>query len=148
MDLPAGATMTPSLPLTGAASGISSTLDWTPVAGQEDSTYVIHYIVTDQKDTSFCSASITVLRNNPPVCWIVPPGPFVITELDTLTFEVFASDPDGGSVGNELTLEVLGLLPAGAAMTPPLPLMGPGTGFSSIFEWAPALGQAGPRFAR
>jgi len=88
-----------------------------------------------------CSSivDIQVSGNNSPVCQINPPGPFVIDENQSLTFDVMASDPDAGDMIN---LDVSGL-PSGSSMTPSLPLTGPNTGISSTFNWTPGTGQAG-----
>lgn len=57
----------------------------------------------------------------------------------TLNFGVTASDSDG----DELTLNVAGL-PAGASMTPQLPLLGsPSMTVSSTFSWTPVIGDVG-----
>lgn len=141
MNLPGGATMTPSLPLTGLGIGVSSVFNWTPIMGQQDSTYTLTYTATDTNfATTSATVSISVIFNYPPVCQITPPGPFVISELDTLVFDVSATDPDPNDL---IILDVLGVLPTGATMNPSLPLTGLGIGITSEFSWSPALGQAG-----
>ncbi len=139
--LPSGATMTPALPLSGPGTGVTSTFDWTPSSGQTGSFTVTYSVVDDQGASDTCTVliNVTALPNNPPVCQVTPPGPFTINEGDPLSFLVSGSDPDAGST---ITLSVSGL-PAGAAMTPALPLSGPGTGLSSTFDWTPGSGQAG-----
>jgi hypothetical protein len=63
--LPSGATMSPSLPVTGP-NGVSSTFNWTPGTNQSG-TYVIQYSVTDLPGAqSLCSMTINVLTNLPP----------------------------------------------------------------------------------
>jgi hypothetical protein len=64
--LPAGSTMTPTLPYAGT-SPRSSVFNWTPTLAQAGNTYVVPFAVTDNlglQDTN--SATITVLQNFPP----------------------------------------------------------------------------------
>jgi len=86
--LPSGATMTPSLPVTGP-DGVSSSFDWTPADGQ-DGTYEVVYTLTDENNAqTTCSVNITVQDANPqtdttdPLCEIigVDPGPPVVLSV-------------------------------------------------------------------
>lgn len=136
-SLPAGATMTPGLPLPGPNTGVSSVFNWTPAPGQ-GGTYQLVYTVTDTSNASdTCTVQITV--NSTPVVQANPAGPFVVQVNQPLTFEVLASDPD---LTDMITLSVIDL-PVGATMNPPLPLPGLGSGISSVFDWTPAANQAG-----
>jgi len=84
------------------------------------------------------------IANTPPVCTLDPVGPFAVNAGHPLTFTVRGTDAD---TGNTITLSVLGSLPAGAAMTPSLPLSGTYTGVSSSFTWTPPQeGRAVVRF--
>jgi hypothetical protein len=57
--LPAGATMSPSLPFSGA-SGVNSSFSWTPTAGQIDS-YVVLFEISDTAGSQdLCSVEIIV----------------------------------------------------------------------------------------
>jgi uncharacterized repeat protein (TIGR01451 family) len=59
--LPAGAVMSPRLPATGPADGVSSAFNWTPGGGQAGN-YTVQFTVTDLYGSqSFCAVSITVL---------------------------------------------------------------------------------------
>ncbi len=138
IDLPAGATMNPPLPLPGLGSGISSVFDWTPAANQAGN-YLVTYSVTDGSASSQTTVSITVEANDPPLCQITPAGPFTVLVGELLTFNVSASDPNPLDT---ITLSVSGL-PSGAVMNPALPLPGPASGISSDFSWTPAPGQEG-----
>ncbi|MBI4550887.1 MAG: T9SS type A sorting domain-containing protein [Candidatus Latescibacteria bacterium] len=74
---------------------------------------------------------------NPPVCEVNPPGPFVVTPGQPISFTVTGTDPDGDIL--ELNT---GGLPGGAMMTPGLPISGP-SGINSTFNWTPQPGDAG-----
>lgn len=137
--LPAGASMNPPLPFTGLGTGITSTFNWTPAPNQVGS-YLITYSVTDGSASSQTTVSISVVQaNDPPLCQIVPPGPFTLEVGQSLGFTVSASDPNPQDI---ITLSVSGL-PSGAVMNPALPFSGPASGISSDFSWTPAPGQEG-----
>jgi hypothetical protein len=94
--LPAGSTMTPTLPYAGS-SPRSSVFDWTPTLAQSGNTYVVPYAVTDNlglQDTN--SAQITVLQNFPPT--LTCPGPQTVEATGpggaTATVATFVDDPD------------------------------------------------------
>lgn len=74
--------------------------------------------------------------NTPPDCTAPP----LVTGLNNapITFNVTGSDVN---VGDIVTLSVVGSLPAGATMTPPLPVMG--NPVSSTFDWTPTFAQLG-----
>lgn len=58
--LPGGATMTPSLPVSGPASGVCSTFNWTP-GGNQGGNFPMLFSVTDQAgNQTRCEVSITV----------------------------------------------------------------------------------------
>lgn len=136
-NLPAGATMTPGLPLPGPNTGVSSVFNWTPAPGQ-GGTYQLVYTVTDTSNAAdTCTVQITV--NSTPVVQANPAGPFVVQVNQPLTFDVLANDPD---ITDVITLSVIDL-PVGAAMNPPLPFTGLGSGISSTFDWTPAANQVG-----
>jgi hypothetical protein len=64
--LPSGATLTPTLPTSGA-SGISTSFSWTPVSGQAGS-YVVTFSATDENGQQvIASKTINVINNQPPV---------------------------------------------------------------------------------
>lgn len=136
-SLPAGATMTPGLPLPGPNTGVSSVFNWTPAPGQ-GGTYQLVYTVTDTSNASD-TCTVQIIVNSTPVVQANPAGPFVVQVNQPLTFEVLASDPD---LTDMITLSVIDL-PVGATMNPPLPLPGLGSGISSVFDWTPAANQAG-----
>jgi hypothetical protein len=73
--------------------------------------------------------------NNPPVC--NAPSPQNVTAGSPLSFVASGSDPD---VGDTVTLNAVGL-PAGATMTPALPVSG--TTVSSTFNWTPGISDVG-----
>ncbi|MFZ0389563.1 MAG: FlgD immunoglobulin-like domain containing protein, partial [Calditrichia bacterium] len=86
-SLPGGATMNPALPFSGPNTGISSTFDWTPSAGQAGN-YTVSYSVTDTSGaTSSCSVDITVNApggdQDAPTCDLdaVNPGPPVSIDI-------------------------------------------------------------------
>lgn len=92
--LPPGATMTPSLPVTGG-TGISSTFNWTPLYGQAG-IFLVKYNVTDNAGlTAFNSVDITVQQAPPdttsPLCELtnIDPGP-------PFTIEVTIQDTESG----------------------------------------------------
>jgi len=71
--LPSGSSMTPALPVSGS-SGISSTFNWTPTAGQAG-TYQVVFSATDSSGAqSLASKTITVLA-----------GPVITTQLQSQT---------------------------------------------------------------
>jgi hypothetical protein len=130
--------MDPTLPLTGAGSGISSLFSWTPT-NADFGNHTVTYIVVDTlglSDTCTVDIMVDTLVNNPPVCEITPGTSFNIFVGQFLTFDVNATDPD------PLDMFPGDVLPAGATMTPPLPIVGPSP-VSSAFEWTPATGQEG-----
>ncbi len=61
--LPPGATMTPGLPVSGPAAGVTSVFNWTPALGQEGVYSVIYTVTQDGGLQSFCNALITVCRD-------------------------------------------------------------------------------------
>lgn len=64
-SVPAGATMTPSLPTSGP-NGVSSVFAWTPTAA-EQGTNVISFSATDRAgQQGLCSATVVVVVNSPP----------------------------------------------------------------------------------
>lgn len=82
---------------------------------------------------------VDAVANDPPSCDIMPPGPFLALEGDSISFTVTGTDPNSGDV---ITLNTAGL-PPGATMMPPLPLAGPDTGVASTFNWDTQVGDAG-----
>jgi hypothetical protein len=139
-NLPAGASMTPALPLAGPRTGVSSQFSWRPT---QPGTYFANFFLTDSlggADT--CTVQINAI-NNSPVCTITPPGPFTVHTAAAVNFTVTGSDPDSGQ---SIHLSVFDALPGGATMTPSLPLDGPSTGISSQFSWQPT--QPGTYVAR
>jgi hypothetical protein len=91
-------------------------------------------------DASQSSAmqSVTVTAgNSPPVLTV--PGPFTVAEGQTLTFQVFAFDPEGDSVAF-----VAPGLPDGARFDPATRTFDPATQrFSQTLTWSPRSQQAG-----
>lgn len=75
--------------------------------------------------------------NTPPDCT----APAVVNGLNNvpISFTVTGSDLN---VGDSVTLSIVGGLPAGASMTPPLPISG--NPVSSTFNWTPTFAQIGP----
>ena len=70
--LPSGATLTPTLPTTGA-SPLSSVFSWTPSLADAGVAHTFSFLVTDTAaQQADCQTTITVLGavNNPPVCTI------------------------------------------------------------------------------
>ncbi|MGH1362672.1 MAG: Ig-like domain-containing protein [Calditrichia bacterium] len=139
VNLPANATMTPSLPLTGP-SGVSSTFEWIPQYGQSGS-FEVSFTVTDSSGAAdTCDVSIFVEElERSPHCSIDPMGPYVVDEGQLVEFTVTALD---SNLNDQVTLSVFNSLPSGAGMTPTLPITG-APGISSDFSWTPASGQAG-----
>jgi hypothetical protein len=134
--IPAGATMTPSLPVTGSTPR-SSTFNWATGPGNAGS-YALNFTVTDDEQlTCTCPVSITVNPNAPPVCAINPPGPISVIEGNPVNFQVTATDADGDVV----TINGSGI-PAGATMNPPLPVVGTSPR-SSSFNWTPGTPDIG-----
>jgi len=143
--LPSGATMTPALPFSGA-SGVTSTLDWTPTASQTGP-FTFTFTATDSLDRQAqCQTSVEVIANpNPPTCAVSPPGPFTVSAGTPVAFTVQGTDPDAGdSVTLDLDPNAIppGALPPGASMTPPLPVTG-ASGVTSAFAWTPTLADLG-----
>ena len=97
-----------------------------PVSGTISGGPAIGTIIND--DTNF-----------PPACVVSPLGPFTIDVGQTIHFSVSGQDanPD-----DQIVLSAIGL-PAGAAMTPGLPVAGAASGVSSVFDWTPAGDQFG-----
>lgn len=76
--------------------------------------------------------------NTPPDC-TAPTSPIVTLNGVPVSFNVTGSDVN---VGDIVTLSIVSGLPAGATMTPALPLMG--NPVTSRFDWTPAFSQIGP----
>ena len=118
--LPAGASLTPS----GAFS-------WTPGFNQAGN-YSVTITVSDGTLTASETFTITVGNvNRPPVLSPSPIGNRTVTEGQTLTIAVTASDPDGGTL-----VFSSANLPSGATLVP-------GANGAATFSWTPAVGQAG-----
>jgi hypothetical protein len=136
VGLPAGASMTPPLPTSG--NPVSSDFSWTPTVAQVGVHMMSFSATDDTEQQAFCQVTIRVSR--PPI-FVTPPTPECgttqVAEVgETLDFTVRASDDPGDVV----TLSATGL-PAGALMTPPLPISG--NPVSSNFSWIPTPAQAG-----
>jgi hypothetical protein len=122
--------------LTYSASGLPSgasfdpatrTLSWTPGYDQSGTHGGIVFTVTDGTDSDTETVSVKVNDvNAPPVLAAI--GDRSVSEGDTLTFTVSATDVDG----NALTYSASGL-PAGAAFDPA----------TRTFSWTPDYEQAG-----
>jgi len=135
--IPAGASMTPSLPVTGPTPQ-SSTFNWATGPGDSGAYTVTFTVWDDEQEADTCVANITVYPNDPPECDINPPGPFNVYDGDNVTFVVTGTDPDAGDV---VTITATGM-PSGASMNPPLPASGPSPK-SSTFSWTPSSAQTG-----
>lgn len=105
--LPAGSTMTPTLPYAGT-SPRSSVFDWTPTLAQSGNTYVVPFAVTDNlglQDTN--SATVTVLQNFPPT--LTCPGGQTVEATGptgaTATVATTVDDPDDDPLTVEWTID-------------------------------------------
>jgi PKD repeat protein len=123
-NLPTGATL-------NATTGV---FNWTPTFTQAGN-YNVTITVTDNGSpaaSDFETFTITVGNvNRPPVLSPSPIGDRTVSEGQTLTIPITASDPDGGA----LTFTSANL-PTGATLTPT------GTG-AATFSWTPSFTQAG-----
>ncbi len=119
----------------------------TGVNGQATFSYVGNAVGTDtaiarmtnsrgQPQSSNTAEVIWVTGNRRPDCTAPP----FVAGLNNalLTFQVTGSDVD---VGDSVELSIVGSLPAGASMTPALPLNG--NPVSSTFNWIPTFAQIG-----
>lgn len=87
--------MTPPLPFSGPASGISSVFDWIPASGQAGNYLISYMVLDDQGASSTCNVEITV--NAPAVDTLSPscavtggtPGP-------PATLEITIQDDESG----------------------------------------------------
>ncbi|HEY1081263.1 MAG TPA: choice-of-anchor D domain-containing protein, partial [Prosthecobacter sp.] len=126
--LPSGASFPP---VTGSASGTSSTFSWTPTAGQEGS-YIINFEVYDSANVTLIDSeevTITVTgSNNPPVLAAV--GSKTVANGGTLSFNLSATDPDGNSITYQMFNG-----PPGATLTS-----------GGAFSWTPTVGQNNTTF--
>ena len=61
--MPPGATLTPPLPVTGPASGVSTVFNWTPTAAQQGVNVVIFSVTDTPGQQTLCSNKITVVNN-------------------------------------------------------------------------------------
>jgi choice-of-anchor A domain-containing protein len=93
--VPAGATLTPGLPLQGAP-GISTTFNWTPAVSVAGSSFVVSFTVTDASgQADQCSVNITVRSQPVNRAPVVNAGPDQsVSEGDTVTLAGSASDPE------------------------------------------------------
>ena len=139
--LPARAQMTPSLPLSG--NPVSSSFYWIP-SEHDISFFYINYTATDSSgNQAVCNVFVDfalIHCESIPDPYFISPTPScgsifsqIINEKVSFTVKTTI---DSGSV----YLDALGL-PAGATMTPILPLFG--TTVTSVFSWTPAPGQEG-----
>lgn len=89
---------------------------------------------TSKVVVDFLIQLVPYVAPNEPPRFDMPPSPCgqtaTVTVGATVTFTVQASDPDTGDI---VTLSVVGTLPPGATMMPPLPAMG--NPVSSTFTW-------------
>ncbi|HEX8701393.1 MAG TPA: choice-of-anchor A family protein [Myxococcaceae bacterium] len=103
--LPAGATMTPALPLLGSP-GMSSTFNWVPSVGVAGSSFVVAYTVTDQTgQADQCSVNITVRPqpvNQPPASHAG--DDLSVLEGDVVTLAGTGSDPDNHAISYQWTV--------------------------------------------
>ena len=74
-----------------------------------------------------------------PACSFSPPGPYTAQAGQPFTFTVTGTDAD---LDDQVTLHSGGM-PPGATLTPPLPVTGPSSGVSTVFDWTPTAAQAG-----
>jgi hypothetical protein len=74
-----------------------------------------------------------------PACSFNPPGPYTTYSGQPFTFTVTGTDADPADL---VTLHSGGM-PPGATLTPPLPVTGPSSGVSTVFNWTPTAAQAG-----
>ena len=97
--VPAGATLTPGLPLQGAP-GISTTFNWTPPVSVAGSSFVVAFTVTDASgQADQCSVNITVRSQPVNRAPVVNAGPDQsVSEGDTVTLAGSASDPENHAV--------------------------------------------------
>ncbi|MHB8523260.1 MAG: putative Ig domain-containing protein [Limisphaerales bacterium] len=81
---------------------------------------------------------LTVVPNTAPTCQVTPGNPFTVALGSSVSFLVSAANTD---LGDNVTLTASGL-PAGASLTPALPLTNP-TSAASTFFWAPQFADLG-----
>ncbi len=126
-SLPSQAALTPS------ADPNAYVLAWTPSDGHAG-TYVVPFAVTDTGNLfATIEVQITVTGgNHPPV--IAPVPSQVVSEGESLTFQVTASDPDGDLVTLVLTQHNLPSLPTFTPASVPQ---------TATFAWTPVFNQAG-----
>jgi len=74
-----------------------------------------------------------------PQCSFDPPGPYTAQAGQPFTFTVTGTDADPADL---VTLHNGGM-PPGASLTPGLPVTGPSSGVSTVFNWTPTAAQAG-----
>ena len=112
--LPAGAIMTPSLPIIGPFSGVSSTFSWTPTATQAG-TYVVIFSATDQTGRQgLCSIVIVVITEITVVFDIKPqscPNPFRVTDKGVLPVAILGTDDFDVNDIDLSTLDLAGVAP-------------------------------------
>ncbi len=110
--------------LPAGAAFVGQTFTWTPSYSQSG-VYQINFRVTDGIQEISQTATITVIDNNrAPV--LVPISNKTVAEGQTLSFPVFAIDPDGNSV-----VLSTNSLPAGADFA------------DGVFTWTPGYSQSG-----
>jgi hypothetical protein len=140
----------PDVPAPGPASidPITGQYSWdTNGAGLSGDLYSTQVTIEDGESKIAVDFLIQLAQTDPnppnigvdPDAVCLPTNGQTVVVGSTLNFGVTASDSDGDA----LTLNVAGL-PAGASMTPQLPLLGsPSMTVSSTFSWTPVIGDVG-----
>jgi hypothetical protein len=110
--------------------------------------YNAAFVVTNSSGAStMVDVIVKIVQQSTPPTFdytLTPPNSFVynIQPGQNVTFQVKAKDIDAG---NTVSLNAVGI-PAGAVLTPTLPITGPGNpGVTTNFSWTPNISQLGTR---
>jgi Tol biopolymer transport system component len=138
VSIPAGATLTPMTPVTGApGESVTTRFSWTPTADDFGSHMATFTVTDDLNRVSNCGVSIEVgACENTPICETPDGDDFIVFMNESVTFTVRGESDCSGAI---LTLDS-DSIPNGAVILEGLPLVGaPGQSVVATFQWTPGI---------